>query len=142
MDLSSFNYFVVLSYIWAWTLELCFWLVCLHTWHIDEVPLESYEYNISGIRGGSRGGGGMHPAPPPPPPKIGKKMFFVGIKSWFFHTKYPKFFRASLYLKSWIRPCIYLVHYIKKYCTVIYSHMVYSFHKQLRGLLPGMHNLP
>jgi hypothetical protein len=36
--------------------------------------------------------------PPPPPPKIGKNMIFwrkIGI----FHTKYPKYYRASL--RNW-----------------------------------------
>ena len=47
------------------------------------------------IRGGSRGGG-AHPAGAPL--KL-EKIWFFGVKSWFFHTKYPKNFRASL--RNW-----------------------------------------
>jgi hypothetical protein len=71
-----------------------------------------YLMSMFSIRGGSRGGGGgggggAHPARALP--KIGKNMI-----SWrkivIFHTKYPKYFRASLrsaQLKSWIRPWVY-----------------------------------
>jgi hypothetical protein len=40
-----------------------------------------------------QGGGGAHGARPPP--KIGKNMIFWR-KIVIFHTKYPKYFRASL----------------------------------------------
>jgi hypothetical protein len=40
-------------------------------------------------RGGSRGGG-AHPTRTPPPYNF-KKYDFFGVKSWFFHTKYPKY---------------------------------------------------
>jgi hypothetical protein len=43
--------------------------------------------------GGGGGGGGAHPARAPP--KIGKNMIFWR-KIVIFHTKYPKYFRASL----------------------------------------------
>ena len=65
------------------------------------------------LQGRIQGGGapGAHLAPPP---KIGKNMIFFS-KIVTFHTKYPKYFRASLRsarfflsappnLKSWIRP--------------------------------------
>ena len=62
--------------------------------------------------------GGAHPAraPPPPPLKL-EKIWFLGVKSWFFTRNTPKIFaplyaRRNLFkcappnLKSWIRPCI------------------------------------
>jgi hypothetical protein len=64
-------------------------------------------------RGGFRGG---HTRRVAPPLKL-EKIWFFGVKSWFFHTKYPKNVRASLCsaqffdvhpppnFKSWIRPC-------------------------------------
>ena len=59
-------------------------------------------------------GGGASGAPPPPKKKNNlKNKWFIGVKSWFCHTKYPKMFCASLRsaqffkvrppnLKSWI----------------------------------------
>jgi hypothetical protein len=40
---------------------------------------------------------GAHP--PLPPPKIGENVIFFGHKIVIFHTKYPKYFRASL--RNW-----------------------------------------
>jgi hypothetical protein len=40
--------------------------------------------------GGGGGGGGSHPTRTPPPYNF-KKYDFFGVKSWFFHTKYPKY---------------------------------------------------
>ena len=65
------------------------------------------------------GGGGR--APGARPPKIGEDMIFWR-KIVNFHTKYPKYYRASLRsaqfflsappnLKSWIRPCIYTIFF-------------------------------
>ena len=56
-------------------------------WFSSGTPVSS----TNKTRGGSRGG--AHPARAPP--KIGKNMIFWR-KIVFFHTKYPKYFRASL----------------------------------------------
>jgi hypothetical protein len=64
-------------------------------------------------RGGSRGGGA--PGAPPPPPLKSEKIWFFGVKSWFFTRNTPKIFAppsarciffkcAPPNLKSWIRP--------------------------------------
>jgi hypothetical protein len=60
-------------------------------------------------------GGGEPGAPPPPPPPL-EKIWFFGVKSWFFTRNTPKIFappsaRRNFFkcappnLKSWIRPC-------------------------------------
>ena len=67
-----------------------------HIWtditYIPEKPLR-WMYRS----GADSGVGGGAPRAPPPPPKIGKNMIFWR-KIVIFHTKYPKNFRASLYI--------------------------------------------
>jgi hypothetical protein len=46
-------------------------------------------------KSGADPGGGVCTRRAPPPPKIEKNMIFYG-KIVIFHTKYPKYFRASL----------------------------------------------
>ena len=85
-----------------------------------EITLQNYRKQLDIYRGGSRGGGG---APRPAPPlKLGKIWFF-GVKSWFFTRNTPKIFspptvRRNLFkcappnLKSWIRPWFMSLLYI------------------------------
>ena len=52
--------------------------------------------------GADPGGGGGGGEPGALPPKIGKDMIFLR-KMVIFHTKYPKFFRASLRLAQFFK---------------------------------------
>jgi hypothetical protein len=77
-------------------------------------------------RGGSRGG---HPARAFPPPLKLEKIWFFGVKSWFFTRKTPKIFApstarrnffkcAASSLKLWIRPCFSIVCLKSTLCIV------------------------
>ena len=60
--------------------------------------------------------GGAHPARAPL--KL-EKIWFVGVKSWFFHTKYPKNFRASLAIGKnkifWRKIVIFHTKYLQNF---------------------------
>ena len=82
------------------------------------------------VQGRIQGGGGRRVRPPPL--KL-EKIWFFGVKSWFFYSKYPKIFappsaRRNFFkcappnLKSWILPVV---------CSVM-KYPVYTWNKVIR----------